>query len=195
MQGFSPRYDAALCLAAHAHRKQLRKGSDFPYIVHPIHVSVILLRYGFPEELVVAGLLHDVVEDQDVPLAEIEAEFGPKVAGLVAAVTEQKKESGVERPWEVRKQEKLDQLREAGQDVAALKAADVLHNVRSIAYTLRHDGPDIWKSFKRGPETSLWYYHSVADLVREKLGTHLLAEELDQAILDLEQAISETPGG
>ncbi len=192
MPGYSPRYDAALKLAAYAHSAQRRKGSNIPYVVHPVHVSVILLRYGFPEDLVTAGLLHDVVEDQDVSLAEIEAEFGPEVARLVAAVSEQKKEAGVERPWEVRKQEQLDHLREAGEDVLALKAVDVLHNVHSIAYSLRSDGPAIWDSFKRGPEVSLWYYRRGASLVRMRLGAHPLVEELDEAIQDLESAIAET---
>src|SRR5262245_24388558 len=86
--GFSPRYDAALALAARAHRSQLRKGTDLPYIAHPVHVSLILIRHGFGEDLAIAGLLHDVVEDTDVPLYRIAAEFGDEVAGLVAAVSE-----------------------------------------------------------------------------------------------------------
>jgi (p)ppGpp synthase/HD superfamily hydrolase len=192
MQGFSPRYDAALGLAAHAHRAQLRKGSEVPYIVHPVHVSTILLRYGFAEDLVIAGLLHDVVEDQGIPLAKIEAGFGPDVARIVAAVTEQKREEGIERDWQVRKQETLDTLVGAGDDVVAVKAADVLHNVRSIAWCLRRNGPDIWHSFKRGPEVSLWYYQGVAAIVRERLGSHPLVAELDAAIQDLKQAVAET---
>ena len=86
MQGFSPRYDAALILAAVAHRNQLRKGSDLPYIAHPVHVSVILIQHGFGEDMAIAGLLHDVVEDTDVPIEAICAEFGPEIARLVAAV-------------------------------------------------------------------------------------------------------------
>jgi (p)ppGpp synthase/HD superfamily hydrolase len=103
MTAYSDRYQAALILAAHAHRTQERKGSDVPYIVHPVQVSVILLRHGFAEDVAIAGLLHDVVEDQDVPLARIEADFGPEVAEMVAALTERKREGDVQRPWEARK--------------------------------------------------------------------------------------------
>ena len=66
--GFLSRYDAALALAARAHRDQLRKGTDLPYIAHPVHVSIILIRHGFGEDLTIAGLLHDVVEDTDTSL-------------------------------------------------------------------------------------------------------------------------------
>ena len=141
--------------------------------------------------MAIAGLLHDVVEDQDVPLARIEAEFGPTVAAMVAALTEQKREGGVERPWEARKQEQLDHLQQASHDAIAVKAADTLHNVRSVASGLRTMGSSLWTSFKRGPGPSLWYYRSIAALVRTRLGAHPLADELDGAVKDLEQVIAE----
>jgi (p)ppGpp synthase/HD superfamily hydrolase len=191
MQAFSERYDAALRLAARAHKGQTRKGTDIPYLVHPVHVSVILLHHGFAEDVVIAGLLHDVVEDSDVPLVRIEAEFGPVVAGIVAALTEKKRERGRERPWKARKQEALAQLRQASPEAIAVKTADALHSTRSLAHDLRRMGPVLWDSFSRGPDPSLWYYRSVADLVGQRLGPHPLAAELDGAVRDLERAIAE----
>ena len=191
MKAFSQRYEAALTLAAQAHRHQDRKAGDVPYIVHPVHVSTILLRHGFAEEVVVAGLLHDVVEDQDISLARIEAVFGPSVAELVAAVTERKLEAGVERPWEDRKREVLAQVRAASPDAVAVKAADALHSARSLARDLGLYGPSLWSHFSRGPGPSLWYYQSVGALVRERLGQHPLADELAEAIQDLERVIAE----
>lgn len=102
MLAFSPRYDAALKLAARAHRDQVRKGTDVPYIAHVAHVSAILLRHGFDEDLAIAGLLHDIVEDCAVPLADIGKEFGERVARMVEAVSEQKRADGVPLPWEQR---------------------------------------------------------------------------------------------
>jgi (p)ppGpp synthase/HD superfamily hydrolase len=192
MEAYSQRYDAALVLAACAHRSQTRKGGTVPYLVHPIHVSVILLRHGFPEDVAIAGLLHDVVEDQDVPLARIEAEFGPPVADMVAALTERKKEAGQPRPWDVRKQEALEKLRQASLDAVAVKAADALHSTRSIAADLYRQGPSLWSSFSRGPSESLWYYRSVADIVSQRLGPHPLAVELTSAIQALEGTIAAT---
>ncbi len=195
MNGYSARYEAALILAAHAHREQVRKGSDVPYIVHPVHVSVLLLRYGFAEEVAIAGLLHDVVEDQDVPLAHIQAEFGEAVAEMVEALSERKREGGDERPWEVRKQEKIAQLWQASLGAVAVKAADTLHNVRAVISGLREQGPSFWSHFKRGPQPALWYYRSVATVARERLGSHPLADELEGAIADLVQTLAGMEGG
>jgi (p)ppGpp synthase/HD superfamily hydrolase len=194
MRAYSERYEDALILAARAHQYQTRKVGGDPYIVHPTHVSVLLLRHSFSEDVAIAGLLHDVVEDQGIPLPEIEAGFGPAVAEMVAALTERKLEGDVERPWEDRKREALAQLRRASLDAVAVKAADILHNAHSVAHGLRREGPAIWRRFKRGPEETLWYYKSVATVVHKRLGPHPLAEELDAAIVYLERVIVETEG-
>jgi (p)ppGpp synthase/HD superfamily hydrolase len=195
MEGYSERYEAALALAASAHQGQVRKAGGEPYVVHVVHVSVILLRHGFSEEVAIAGLLHDVVEDQDVPLAEIEAGFGPAVAEMVAALTEWKEEGGQERPWEDRKREALAHLENASREAVAVKAADTLHNARSLALALDRVGPSIWGRFKRGSAEMLWYYQEVAAAVCARLGAHALANELLDAIEALEQAIAETGDG
>jgi len=187
MEAYSERYEAALALAASAHLDQARKAGGEPYIVHVVHVSVILLRHGFSEDVAIAGLLHDVVEDQGVPLAQIEAGFGPAVAEMVAALTERKREGDQERPWEDRKREALAHLDRASREAVAVKAADTLHNARSLALALRRDGPSAWRSFKRGPSETLWYYRSVAAAVRRRLGAHTLAAELEAAIASLER--------
>lgn len=188
MDAFSARYDAALALAARAHRDQLRKGTDLPYITHPVHVSIILIRHGFSEDLAIAGLLHDVVEDTDTSLAPIGAEFGDDLARLVEAVTETKSADGAALPWEQRKAEKLAHLQAAGPDVAALKAADAIHNLRSISADLRSAGPVVWERFKRGPAPTLGYYHAILDAVRAKLGAHPIVAELADAVAELEEA-------
>src|SRR4051812_16220912 len=104
MSAFSSRFDAALCFAAVAHREQVRKGIEgpgVPYIIHPMHVATILLRHGFGEDLVIAGLLHDTIEDCDVTLETIRHDFGDTVASLVDSVTEKKVDQvgGPRRPW------------------------------------------------------------------------------------------------
>jgi len=192
LAAYSARYEAALILAIRAHRSQLRKGSDIPYASHPIHVSVILLRHGYPEDLVVSALLHDVVEDQDVSIGSIEEEFGPAVAEMVLAVTECKSEGGARRPWHVRKQQALAHMHAGSTGAAALKAADVLHNARSLAAQLRRTGAATWQHFSRGPDDALWYYRSVAGIARERLGPVPLVDELDHAVRDLERTIAET---
>lgn len=183
---YSEKYEAALALASREHREQNRKGTDTPYITHPVHVSVILARYGFPEPLVVAGLLHDVVEDQDYPLGRIEEEFGPDVAEMVDALSERKRDAqGHVHPWEVRKRESLKRLRQASDGAVTIKAADVLHNARTLATDLRRAGSGVWDRFNRGPDQTLWYYTKIARLVRERLDDHPLVAELEDALSDL----------
>jgi (p)ppGpp synthase/HD superfamily hydrolase len=181
-------YEEALRMAARAHRSQVRKGTDLPYITHPVHVSAILQRHGFPRDTVIAALLHDVVEDQDVSLAEIETSFGTVVAEIVDALSEDKSDAaGETRPWHVRKAEAVDKIRNGSSAAAAVKAADVLHNAQSILYDLRQDGSKVWKRFNRGPEQMLGYYGRIAVLVRTKLGGHPLVHELEAALAELRQ--------
>jgi (p)ppGpp synthase/HD superfamily hydrolase len=186
MPGFSPRLDAALRFAARAHREQVRKGTDCPYIIHPVHVAMILLSHGFDEELAVAGLLHDTVEDTGASLDEIAAGFGEAVAALVAAVSEHKTDGGGERrPWRDRKEEQLEHLRRGDARTAALKAADALHNSSCTLADLHRAGASTWSRFNAGVEDTLWYYRQVAGLCRHHLGDHALVRELDDAVEEM----------
>ena len=186
MAGFSPRVDEALAFAARAHRAQLRKGTETPYIVHPVHVAMILLAHGFDEEVAIAGLLHDTVEDTDATLDDLRGRFGAGVAELVAAVSELKTDGGGEkRPWRVRKQEQLDHLAHGGAPVAALKAADALHNASSTLADLRAHGASVWSRFNAGVDDSLWYYRQLVRLCRDRLGDHPLVRELDATVEEM----------
>ncbi len=182
---FSARIDEALALAATAHHDQKRKGSGVPYIQHPVHVAMLLLRHGFDEAVIVAALLHDVVEDSDVELGTIEARFGRRVARLVGGATEQKAEGGVLRPWRARKEEALAALRRAGRDGVALKAADALHNCCSTLAHVREIGPAAWTRFHAPADQQAWYYAEIARIVRAKLGDHPLARELGRVVREL----------
>ncbi|HSR34229.1 MAG TPA: HD domain-containing protein [Anaerolineae bacterium] len=195
MEVYSDRYEAALSLAARAHHDQVRKVGGDPYVVHVVAVSIILIHHGFSEDVAIAGLLHDVVEDQDLPLAAIDVEFGSDVAEMVDALTERKREGDVDRPWEVRKRESLERLRAASLEAVAVKAADTLHNVRSVALGLRRQGPSIWRSFNRGAAETLWYYRNVAAIGRERMGAHPLVDELEAAINRLESSVAEANSG
>lgn len=180
MPAYSARYDAALIFAAQAHGQQVRKGSDVPYIAHVVHVSTLLLRYGYAEDVVVAGLLHDVVEDCGVDIATIAAAFGEEVARLVAAVTKPPDAS-----WEEARATLLQQVSTGGPTVAALKAADSIHNARTIIADVQRDGPQVWQRFKRGYEPTVQYYRNIIATVQPWLDGHPLYDELRLAVSDL----------
>lgn len=102
----NPRYLKALAFAAERHgaARQPRKGTVFPYVVHPIRVAEILDRFGYGEDVVVAGMLHDVVEDAGVTYAELTSTFGKRVSTLVEKASEPDKSL----PWRTRKAHTID---------------------------------------------------------------------------------------
>ena len=182
------RYLEALEYALRAHEGQFRKGSGIPYITHPVAVSAILAQYGYDEDIVIAALLHDVLEDAEVSEVELEKRFGGRVASIVRGVTEEKTdENGIPREWEIRKEEGLRHLGVAQEQVVALKAADALHNVECLIRDLRIVGDDIWTRFKRGKEQQLDYYMRLSRLIRDRLGEAPLALELCEAVDKLEK--------
>jgi len=147
-----------------------------------VHVAIILMKHGFDEEVAIAGLLHDVVEDCNVSIDAIRTDFGDRVAELVAGVTETKTERGAERPWRVRKEEQLAHLAHASKDSAALKAADSLHNAETTLRDLEANGRAAWSRFKAPANEQICYYGEVARTVAERLGDHALARELQSAV-------------
>ncbi|MCJ7737683.1 MAG: HD domain-containing protein [Anaerolineae bacterium] len=188
--GYSELYERALRIAAGSHRRQNRKGSAIPYITHPVHVSLILLRYGFPMEVCIAGLLHDVVEDQNYTLAAIDKDFGPRVAHIVGALSETKSDGrGNKLPWEIRKADGLAKVRQAGQEAAAVKAADTIHNINSTLYDIRASGVAVLDRFNRGPQQMLANYRKIVALVDKAIGPHPLADELAAATVDLGEVV------
>jgi (p)ppGpp synthase/HD superfamily hydrolase len=188
--GYSSRYDDALVFAACAHRNQVRKGTPdpgVPYIIHPVHVAAILRAHGFDEDIVVAGLLHDTVEDCGVDTGDITARFGQRVTDLVVAVSERKRDDGGQRrPWRDRKLDQLDHLRSGGPSVAALKCADALHNAQATLGDLDRDGPSVWTRFNAGPADTCWYYRQLVVLCGEHLGDHAIVRELAITVERLE---------
>jgi (p)ppGpp synthase/HD superfamily hydrolase len=128
-------------------------------VQHVVGVAMILDRLGFDEEVVIAGLLHDAVEDvAGVTLDRVAAEFGPRVAGLVGWCTETKADAGGRpRPWIDRKTEHIAHLRGAPAEARAVALADKLHNLTSILVDLQ-DGRPVWSLFNADRAQVLWYY-------------------------------------
>jgi (p)ppGpp synthase/HD superfamily hydrolase len=145
--------ERALQVALHAHEGQFRKGSRTPYVVHPIHVALMLTRLGADHEVVQAGLLHDVVEDShDWDHDRVVGEFGVRVAALVAEVTEDKG-----RTWHERKWQAVEDVPRLSSEAVLLKAADKLHNLESLARALAEaeDKDEVWGRFRGGREQTL----------------------------------------
>lgn len=157
-KAYSARLYDAIELAARAHHNQVRKGTEIPYVVHPLAVAGLLIRLECPEHTVIAALLHDVLEDTPVTVDEIRFHFGPKVAELVMALSEPDKKA----PWEDRKAHTIHYLGNQASDDALLVAlADKLDNIRAIREGLESDGDAFWRRFNRPQEKQKWYYESL----------------------------------
>lgn len=155
----------AIEFAVRAHAGQFRKGTRVPYIVHPMGVAKLLIETGYPETVVIAGLLHDTVEDTPVTIEEIRAQFGDEVAELVAAMTELPRSF----TWEERKQDMLARLATAPPDVLALECADKLDNIREIQTDYARHGEATWARFNRPKLNQHWYYTSLAQRFLERV--------------------------
>jgi (p)ppGpp synthase/HD superfamily hydrolase len=161
---FSPLIERALRVAARCHRNHHRKASDIPYVTHLAGVTLILSRAGFDDpEILAAALLHDTVEDTSCTLEQIQAEFPPAVVAYVAALTERKQTAeGAKRSWHDRKQEHIEQVRQAPLGARAISLADKLHNLGTMLYDLEA-GDELWSRFGAAPERIVWYHHSMID--------------------------------
>jgi (p)ppGpp synthase/HD superfamily hydrolase len=151
--------EQAIEFAAYAHRNQKRKGTGIPYISHPFAVAMILQRAGCDEEVIVAGILHDTLEDTETTEEQLLTRFGSVVLEIVKGCSEPDKEAS----WEDRKRHTLEDLKHATLAIRQVSCADKLHNIRSIQQDLAAHGEDAWSRFKRGRESQAWYYQGLVE--------------------------------
>jgi (p)ppGpp synthase/HD superfamily hydrolase len=176
------RLASALLVAIDAHSGQKRKGTDIPYISHPIAVAAIALEHGADEDQAMAALLHDAVEDGGAPYALlIRKLFGDRVADIVAGCTDGVPDTnGKKEPWKVRKERYLAHLPKASDDVLLVSGSDKLHNARAIVSDLRRIGVAVFERFSSSMEQTLWYYEELAR-VHTQRGT-AVAVALEQTV-------------
>lgn len=161
--------EKALIFATKAHAGQYRKGTDRPYILHPIETMAIAMAFSEDEDVLAAAVLHDTVEDTSVTLKRIEREFGSRVAELVASVTEDKKRNlPPEATWRARKFEMLFRLKKADRYTKIIWFADCLSNMREIKKDYDSYGDDIWDRFnQQNKDMHGWYYREIAHILND----------------------------
>lgn len=170
------RYTEAVAYAIEAHGTQARKGTAIPYAAHFLSVSALVLEHGGDEDLAIAALLHDVVEDCGTAhIVAIEARFGTRVRDVVLSCTDSMDLPGHKAPWRSRKEQYLAHLPNATDDAALVSCCDKLHNARSLLTDLQRQGETVWGRFAGGKEGTLWYYAALAAFFRRR-GTPPSAE-------------------
>jgi (p)ppGpp synthase/HD superfamily hydrolase len=157
------RLDRALRWAAVCHEGQKRRSSDTPYFEHVAAVALIVDRAGFEEDVVIGGVLHDLVEDTPATLDDIANRFGPAVAEIVRHCSEVKTDAqGAKRSWIDRKRDHIAAISSAPVDARAVFLADKLHNLISIELDLV-ERRSVWPQFHAAREQVLWYYQAAID--------------------------------
>ncbi len=158
--------EEAIIYATVMHQGKVRKLGNTPYILHPLEVAQILSAMTNDQDIITAGILHDIVEDTDGTLEEIETRFGERVAFLVSSESENSYPGeSKDASWKRRKEESLKVLKNTDdQGVRMLWLADKLANIRSLASGYSEYGEQLWESFhQRDPEMQHWYYRTVAE--------------------------------
>ena len=165
--------DRAIVFAVKAHAGTERRGKGFPYIVHPLEAVSIVASMTPDQELLAAAALHDTIEDTDVTAAEIEAEFGPRVASLVVSETDRLiPELSEAESWHERKQAAIDHLKEASLETKMVAIGDKLSNMRAIARDYAAVGDKLWTIFHVTERSEHeWHYRGLAEALSELSGT------------------------
>ena len=191
----TPRFTQAVDYARQVH-VSLRKGTQVPYMAHLLGVASLVLgetgHVPFPvdEEMAIAALLHDAVEDEGgLPrMRDIEAKFGKEVAQIVDGCTDSfEEDADRKQEWEQRKSSYIERLWNEPPGTLLVSIADKLYNARAILEEYRQIGSEVWKRFKRGRKQQLWYFDELIKVYEEKCPEWRIVHELKRTVKELAQ--------
>ena len=170
--------DRAIVFAVRAHAGTERRSKGFPYIVHPLEAVAIVATMTSDQELLAAAALHDTVEDTDVTLEQIRAEFGDRVASFVAVESDTPiLGMSEEDSWHIRKQAAIDRIASASRDAKMVALGDKLSNMRVIARDYAVQGDALWNLFRlKDRKEHEWHYRGLAASLSELQDTFAYKE-------------------
>ena len=170
--------DRAIIFAVKAHHNTERRGKGFPYIVHPMEAVEIVATITPDQELLAAAALHDTVEDTDVTVEQLRADFGERIASLVASESDEMPEGvSEEDSWHDRKQAAINRLAAASHDAKIVALGDKLSNMRAIARDYKVKGDALWSIFHVKDKASHeWHYRGLASSLSELSDTFAYQE-------------------
>ena len=194
--GYSDAINHAFAFAAKHHDRQVRKGTKLPYLTQPANVAVILTRYGRDEDTIVAGILHDVIQDcvrdgftREMLEQRIGEKFGANVLATVMQVTQRRTDDdGVELSTEEKKADYLERLAGAAESALWVCTADKVHNANSILSDLRRtvDPHSVWSRLSGGRAGTVQWYRDVLDRLTRTGFKAPIVDELRAAVAGIE---------
>lgn len=187
------RLQAAINEAARLHREQIRKDElKTPYITHLVGVMILLSSATHDEDILIAGLLHDALEDvPDYTPEMLEETFGTRVKEIVLGVTEEYKLRDETPPsWKEEKLAYIDTLRKSTDESIMVSLADKIQNTRSLIDMINIAGGGMLPNFGSGHAERIWFHREVLAIGEERLGDdHILVEELRMEIEEMERTL------
>lgn len=184
---YSYRTEQAIRAAAVLHQDQVRKGAmPLPYITHLVAVAFTLWDYTDDEDVIIAALLHDTLEDTDYTAEELREDFGDRVSEFVESITEPKFNGNEKLPWRARKEAYIEQLKNASAEALMVASADKIHNFRSIIEEY-YDNPQLYiQDFGQSLDERLEIYQTIHDTIVGRLGSPIV-EELSHVFEEYKQ--------
>lgn len=181
---FTPKIQKAVIRSAILHQNQNRKGTPIPYIIHPYSVALILSDYIDDEDIIVAGLLHDILEDvPNYSGDDMKKEFGEKVYKIVKEVSEDKdpnnKGENKKITWQKRKEDFLAILKNNSFEAMMVCCADKIHNLLSLIEDYKEQGDDLWSKFNAPNDKKMWFYEEILNILKDRLNNDIV-KELDR---------------
>lgn len=163
--------DYAIYFATKAHNGQKRKSEpDVDMIFHPFTVGMILQRAGADTNIVIAGILHDIVEDTKFTLEDVTKEFSKEISNMVFEVSENKDLS-----WKERKIDAINKIKTASLGGKLVECADKINNLETLYALYKEEGEAVWDAFNQPKEEEKWYYTNMYKAVIENTqGENLL---------------------
>lgn len=183
------RFIEAVAFAADTHAEDFRKGTTIPYLSHLLQVAGLAYEFGANEDEAIGALLHDAAEDAggEAMLEQIDAKFGPLVAGIVRENSDSLAEIGAEKaPWKQRKIDYLKGIETKSKSALLVSLSDKVHNTRALIADTRNVGESHWNRFNAEKSELLWYYQSLAESFEARKEDY---PELKPAIAELSFAV------
>lgn len=174
---YSYRIEQALRAATILHKNQVRKGSvPIPYVSHLAAVTMIVADYTKEEDVIIASLLHDTLEDTDYTPQELEDDFGGVVREIIESISEPRDSEFTKLSWKEQKQQYAKQLRKASENALLIAAADKIHNMRSMVEEYFDDHTRFLADFQGNLEDRMLMYQDISNAINRGLKNDIIHE-------------------
>ena len=195
-----PRIEKAKELATTLHAGQFRKNGTTPYINHLLAVAKILSEYTDDEDIIIAGLMHDTIEDvAGYTYDKLVSDCGKNVADIVMGVTEEKFRGHKELPKEERIQlfeemllRNVANTEKAGSGSILVALADKIHNLNSMIEGFKEEGENYFLKFNNPIEQKLWFYRKILEMSKRNISSPL-TEKLENVLVKAEDLFKNIP--